>query len=166
MSMDITRLGTEEQVEKILANPDLCDRLGTADLKRVVKFLARLTNNVGTRAGQHQRQALDLDLTCEVLRSRIAELVGSKPPAWSYLHKEEALRLHVFSGFSTVTDEHAVIVCGEEDGALHPIYEYDFDDHGKTLAAEAAQSMLVHLRQTFTPRTKEIPHERATEATH
>lgn len=155
MSMDITKLGTEDQVNAILQNPELVDRIGTADLKRINKMLCKLALSLGARAQRAETQLTDLDLNCELLHARIRELTGDQPPTWSYLHKEEALRMHAFSAFSIVADTHASVVCGEEDGVLHPIYEFDFDDLGLGQAVEAAQAMLVHLRQTFTPRTKE-----------
>lgn len=156
MNKDITKLNTEEQVEAILGNPELADRLSSADLKRVNKWLVRLVMNVGARGGNAEARLRDMELHNELLHARIRELTGAKPPAWSYLHKEEALRLHAFDDFAVVADTHGSVVCGEENGVLHPIYEYDFAELGTTQAVEAAQSMLVHLRQTFIPRNKEI----------
>lgn len=155
MTKDITKLSTEDQVNAALANPEMLDRIGSADLKRCGKMLAKLANLVGSRCAKAEKRLLDMELNCELLQARIRELTGAKPPQWSYLHREEALRLHAFSGFAVVQDEHASVVCGEENGTLHPIYEYDFDDLGTKPAGEAAQAMLVHLRQTFTPRNAE-----------
>lgn len=155
MTTDITKLATEDQIGAALERPALLDRLGSSDLKRVGKKLCALTIELGNRSIRAERKVNDLELINELLHQRIHELTGSKPPQWSYLHKDEALRLHVFSGFSTITADTGCIVCGEEEGVLHPIYEFDFEDLGKTPAEEAAQAMLVHLRQSFIPRPKE-----------
>lgn len=159
MSKDITKLSTEEQAELALANPQLLDRLGSSDLKRLGKLLVRLLHNVGAASEQRKSQCEDLELNCEILRIRVLELTGTRPPDWSYVHKEEALRLHAFTGFFSVDDENSCVVCGEEAGVGHPIYEYDYDDLGRAQAAEAARLMLVHLRQTFLPRKKDPSNE-------
>lgn len=137
-----------DKLEEIIRNPDLLDRLGSSDLKRVGKFLARTLVTVGNRADATERSNLSLQI-------RLLEVTGGNPPDWSYLHADEAMNLHVFTGFSAVKSDTSWVVCGEENGVLRPIYEYDFEDYGTTEAESRARLMLVHLRQTFIPRTKE-----------
>ena len=50
MNDDLTKLDMPELVEKILANPNLLDRLGSADLKRVGKMLVGVSGNVPNEA--------------------------------------------------------------------------------------------------------------------
>ena len=150
MKMDLA-----DTLKEVVANPNLLDRMGSADLKRVGKALSKTLINIGNRAGAAEeawQQAL----------IRLLEMTGGQPPTWSYLHREEALRMHLFTGFEVIQDDHAWVTCGCESGSvLHPIYEFDFEEFGPAGAETRARNMLVHLRQSFTPRPstpKELPH--------
>lgn len=149
------KLEFADALKEVVANPNLLDRMGSADLKRIGKGLANALINVGNRAGAAE-EAWQQSLI------RLLELTGGQPPSWSYLHREEALRMHLFVRFEVVQDDHAWVTCGSEDGeVLHPIYEFDFKEFGLMEAETRARNMLVHLRQSFTPRTstpKETSH--------
>lgn len=149
---DTSRLSWEDLLKQIVRNPNLLDRMGSADLKRVGKMLCQTIEKVGIRAA-HAEQNLDQ------VTARCLELTGGRPPAWSYLHEQEAHRLHEFTGFTTLLSEETWIVCGDDpDGnTMHPIYEYDLADFEPGQAESQARIMTAHLRQTFCPRTKEKP---------
>lgn len=135
-------------LQEIIRNPNLVDRMTSADLKRVVKHLQQTVLLVGQRASV-------AELSYNQLLARLLEITGGEQPMWSYLHRDEALRLHTFTGFNVVQDAQSWVVCGEENGVLHPVYEYDLEDFGTTVAESRARLMLSHLRQTFQPRTKD-----------
>lgn len=144
---DATRDVWAEKLKEIVGNPNLVDRMGSADLKRVCKLLAQTIMKVGQRAA-------DAECTVGLLQFRVQELTGRRPPEWSYLHKEEVQHLHEFTSFTVEKAEHAYVVCGAEptENTMHPLYEYDLEDFAED-AESRARVMCAHLRETFLPRT-------------
>ena len=145
----MTQVDWPERLKEIVQNPNVADRLGTADLKRACKMLAKTVLRVGAAADETA-------LVNQLLQQRIRELTGRRPPEWSYMHQEEVQLLHRFNGFSVEEAEHAFVVCGREPGntTLRPLYEYDLQDYDEPHEARSqAQLMCSQLRETFLPRS-------------
>lgn len=154
MKKDISQMTVEDQVQQILIDPKAADSLTSSTLKKIIKGMAQVILGLGSRL-----QSAEDNYERTLLR--LLEVTGGMHPEWSYIHKEEANRLHAFTSFSLMPDETGILVCGHEDGKLYPIYEFDFSDFGGTEGAhKPARLMLAHLRQTFLPRVKEPQNER------
>lgn len=149
---DLNKMDWNQKIQAVLDNPNLLDRMGSADLKRVGRQLVSLVMNVGKRAALAETSS-------NKMTARILELVGGCVPDWSYVHPEEACRLHEFQAFEVIKDEAAWLVCGlEQQGGLSvAIYEYDVADHGDAHAESKARLMASHLRLTFQPRKVHVP---------
>lgn len=144
---DFTKLDWPEKLKEIVRDSSLADQMGSADLKRTCKMLAGALVKVGERAAKAEQ-----DLAKVTARS--LELTGGRPPCWSYLHTQEALRLHEFLDFLVVRSGEVWAVCGKDQKSkrMHPIYEYFLKDYIDLSAEHHARMMTAHLRQTFLPR--------------
>lgn len=158
-----------ELVKEYVEDPNLIDKLGSSDLKRVSKMMARVVMHVSHRTARAELQAkalqkelaeapkaddatLQADLKRALARNLI--LTGGRPAAWSYLYKEACELLHVYVDFEAKRGSKGWTVFGvDAEGQLHKLYDYDYAGLGVSQAAAEARLTAAHLRQSFNPRS-------------
>ena len=141
-----------EKVTAVMQNPRRLELMTKQELKDCCKGLISTVLAVGQRCGQ-----AEADLNRQTAWA--LTMVGAEPGKWSYLHRDEVLRLAEFTGFELGKNEASWLVCGETENTLTAIYEYDEEEFPNGEAESLARRMLVHLRQSFQPRKSEIPNE-------
>lgn len=138
-----------ELAQKILTQPSLLDRLDSPTLKAVGKTIVSVLIAVGNRAGQVEEAHGHLLKTLQAV-------TGNEVPSFSYVHRDEVMRLHTFTEFLLYEDKDSQVFCacgGVGDGLLHAIYEFDVSDYGRTQAERLCSTMVNHLRCSFLPRS-------------
>lgn len=139
-----------EKLPEILARPGLLDRMTRSELRECSMALISTVLLTGERCAKAEQ-----DLNRQTAWA--LSMVGVDQGKWSYVHRDEVLRLAEFSAFDVWKHEDCWLVCGEAAGKLAAIYEYDEEEFPDGEAESLARRMLVHLRQSFQPRNSEIP---------
>lgn len=141
-----------EKVTTLLQNPRLVDQMTKEELKGCCRTLMTTALALGQRS-------VDAEADLNRQTAWALTMVGADQGKWSYLHRDEVLRLAEFTGFELGKNEASWLVCGETENTLTAIYEYDEEEFPNGEAESLARRMLVHLRQSFQPRKSEIPNE-------